>query len=151
MTTSTEQIGRWQKGMRSPNPNGRPKGTLNRYQKFQTAMAAGDASPLAFLLAIVRRDTDALAALDVPLADVTTELRREAAVQCLPYCHQRLPQNMTVGTFDLNSKEGMATAAALSMLSDDDLNTLNSVFRRAEELKGSLTFEHAPTAETEAD
>jgi hypothetical protein len=130
---------KWKKGGPSPNPSGKPRGVFTRYQKFQARMTESGLSPLEFLLAIVRRDPVALRAINVPIEEVTTDLRRACAIDLLPYCHQRLPQQLAMAI------DGHVTVMqqALSLLSDEELQPVIKVVERARELQECLTVNEA--------
>ena len=140
-TTATGSRGNpnWKKGGPSPNPAGKPRGVFTRYQKFQARMTESGLSPLEFLLAIVRRDPVALRAINVPIEEVTTELRRACAIDILPYCHQRLPQQVAMATMDMTP----ALHRALSLLPDEELQPLARLMDRARELEACLTVNEA--------
>jgi hypothetical protein len=138
---------RWAPG-ESGNPKGRPKGSLDKVQKFQIqAQAKADCQilPLDFLLALVRKDIAALTELGVPLDEVDVHLRKAAADSALAYVHRRQPQDVAMAVFEADPQEVFAMSAALSMLSDEELEAATSALRRANEIKASMTYESEPT------
>ena len=132
----------WRKGV-SGNPLGKPKGALSKYHRFQVAMRSSDLSPVEFLLAVMRRDADALAAIDVPIEEVTLDVRRACAIDLLPFCHSRLPQAVNV-----NANGGIdedALQVGLSMLSDAELNTVRKALGSAAVIGKAVTYESGPS------
>jgi hypothetical protein len=88
---------RWVKGGASPNPKGRPKGQIDKVHKLQLKAAATGATPLDILLAIARKDEDALATMGISPRECTLLVRKSAAESCLPFIHRKMPQAIDGG------------------------------------------------------
>jgi hypothetical protein len=115
----------WKRGQ-SGNPRGRPKGGLSvaLQNQIRAVAARGEYLPLDILLAIARKDVEALKAMGIDPRDCRTHVRTRCAEACLPYTSRRLPIAIEADGPPLLTEE------RLKALSEDELRTLGLLMRK---------------------
>jgi hypothetical protein len=144
MTTSsnsaTPKRGRgnpaWKRGGPSPNPQGRAVGIPNKFSVQQAqAVARSGALPLDIIMAMARRDVNALKRYGIPLKQITPRVQRWALHESLPYTSVRTPIGVGIGIngqigVNMNGGGGRYdrhSGVAISMLSDKSLAHLELI------------------------
>lgn len=129
-----DNAGRFTKGDPRIRP-GRPKGALGKFSLEQARQIAAEGfTPLEFLMAVIRKDEQALSEMNCDeqtIGALDMEVRTRCAVAAAPYLHRKMPVGIDNGH---GGPVGLATysAAELAKLPEEELEHLLAVVKKLE-------------------
>jgi hypothetical protein len=132
----------WVKGGPSPNPKGRvPTGPTERTlhaRAQRDILLKVKHDPLEFGVALVLRDREMLAEMNVPLKSVTTGMRLAAFNSIAPYLYRRQPQLHEIDAMLTQRQEHVLDADALKRLPVEDLDAAIALCEKIQALQSDV-------------
>jgi len=123
----------------SGNPNGRPKGSKNRFILSDAqAVARSGKSPIEILNALATRDPKELERVGIDPAEATPAVSRWAIHELLPYVAKRQPVAVEMD-LEVGARGGSIIGAeVLKFLSDEELAAIHAVMQRSQDIERRL-------------